>query len=212
MKFKTSIIAGQILLIITLISCVNVVLMAQTRVDHEKKYFVDDSGNLFWQKKLPVYLFVSPEPSAEKGIKLANETGYGDPMYLDTEGANYIRSKWAMDSEGQYLMPKQEVLYEIFADGLPPNVALNFDGAPKYRSTVEAKIFYGAGLSLGIAAEDAMSGVESIWFSQQEEAFNIYKDLISMNEDGTYSIRVYAVDNVGNVSNDENYDFTVDLL
>ena len=54
-------------------------------------------------------------------------------MYLDTEGINYIRSKWAVDpASGETITPKREVLMEMYADGLAPRTTLNFSGAPRY--------------------------------------------------------------------------------
>ena len=81
-------------------------------------------------------------------------------MYLDTEGVNYIRSKWAVDPESKNAVsPQREVMMELYADGMAPMTSRKFYGAPKY--VAGGTTFYGKGLMISLSSKDAVSGVRT---------------------------------------------------
>ena len=70
-----------------------------SKLDHQKRVYINND-NTYVQKSLPLYLKFSVEPNGENhtlNSKLSKD--YTNPMYLDTEGINYIRSKWAVDGK-----------------------------------------------------------------------------------------------------------------
>ena len=178
------------------------------QADHEKKVYLND-GNTYVQKGLPLYLKFSTSPAGENyDLKSKATAKYADPMYLDTEGINYIRSKWAVDPESKKAVnPAQEVLYELYADGLAPNTSSKFSGAPVYR---KGKTFYGAGLQVDLTSRDGVSGVNKIHFTTGS-SFSDYGSTINMNTQGEFTLNYYAHDNVGNAEKTRSKSFVVDL-
>ena len=88
-------------------------LLAQQQLEHEKKVYVDENNEIFWNKDLPVYinLSTSPDKGAETHrLESKVHPQYTSPYYFDTEGVNYIRTRWAVDPKtGKMVHPQQEV-------------------------------------------------------------------------------------------------------
>ena len=56
-----------------------------------------NNGNTFLQKSLPLYLKFSVDPNGENyDLNSKVSKDYSNPMFLDTEGVNYIRSKLSL--------------------------------------------------------------------------------------------------------------------
>ena len=137
---------------------------APTQPSYDKVVFKRD-GNTYVQKSLPLYLKFSTTPGGENhAMKSKISAKYADPMYLDTEGINYIRSKWAVDPEtGKTAVPQQEVMYELYADGLAPVSRIKFHDAPRYAA--RGKVYYGKGLNVTLTSTDGVSGVAKTQYS-----------------------------------------------
>ena len=176
----------------------------------EKKVFLKD-GNTYVQKQLPLYLKFSTDPSGQNydlTSKLTPE--HTNPMYLDTEGPNYIRSKWAVDQKTlKTEVPQFEVMYELYADGLAPITSIGFAGAPKYVGG--GVVYYGKGLNVSLSAQDAVSGVEGIHYSSNGAAYSNYASSLQFNTDNANTIHYFSADNVGNAEDTKNRKFTVDV-
>jgi len=116
---------------------------APQQLSHAKRVYVDDKGNYFVQKSLPLYLKFSTTPDGKNyTLKSKKTPKYADPMYLDTEGQNTFNAPWAVDpTTMKTVYPKVEIVYFVYADGLPPYTKLSLTGAPRYVS--QGKIFYG---------------------------------------------------------------------
>jgi len=186
-------------------------LLAQDQTKHELKYYVDDNGKLFWNKKLPVYLRISPTPS-DTGLLMKSEATaqYTNPYYLDTEGKNRVRSRWATDQKtGKTIYPQMEVIWEVYADGIPPVSRIIFNNKAKYSK--KGGDFFGDSLMIEIESRDATSGVEQIYYSINGEAYKIYSGSIKVDKEGAQSIKYYAVDKVGNVEKPREKKFTADI-
>jgi len=181
-----------------------------TKPTFEARVYQND-GNIYVQKQLPIYLKFSTEPNGTNyDLKSKSTPEYADPMYLDTEGINYIRSRWAVDKETKRtVQPEQEIMYEIYADGLAPRSSTKFSGAPKYNNgSVQ---FYGKGLVVDISARDGVSGVENIHFSKNGTAYAKYSSSLSFEGDKAHTLYYFANDNVGNAENSRSNQFTVDV-
>ncbi|MEQ9423628.1 MAG: hypothetical protein RJQ09_04365 [Cyclobacteriaceae bacterium] len=180
--------------------------------DHPKKHFIDSEGKLFWNKDMPVYLMASSSPD-DKGVllKSENQSRYTNPLFLDTEGVNYIRTNWAVDQETkQQVQPKVEVTWEIYADGAAPNCALAFKDAPRH--SAGGINYYGQNLKLELTAIDRYSGVNKILTSGAKQgAFSDYSKPLDYKTEGEFDFRYYAVDNVGNAADPKTSSFVVDL-
>ncbi|UTW60849.1 hypothetical protein KFE98_12525 [bacterium SCSIO 12741] len=176
---------------------------------HEKRVYLND-GNTYVQKSLPLYLKFSTSPGGQLyDLKSKKTPKYADPMYLDTEGVNYIRSKWAVDPEtGKTAIPQQEVLYEVYCDGVSPYTGLKFDGAPRYSSD---RVYYGKGLTFTLTSKDGVSGVEKTHYALNAQSWTDYSSTVSVDTEGEFNLYWYANDNVGNAEKTRSSKFVVDL-
>jgi hypothetical protein len=187
------------------------VLFAQepAQQNHENRVYVND-GNTYVQKSLPLYfMFSTSKGGTQYPLTSKKSAKYADPMYLDTEGVNYMRSKWAVDPEtGKTKIPQEEVLYELYADGLAPLTRLAFSGAAIYRSD---RVYYGPGLQFKLTSKDGVSGVENTYYSLGTGSWTNYSGEVNAATEGENSLYYYASDNVGNAEKTRSSKFVVDL-
>ncbi|MDZ4709106.1 MAG: hypothetical protein SH818_11965 [Saprospiraceae bacterium] len=163
------------------------------------KYYVSGDSTLYWNKSLPVYIKLATTPDGA-GVNLTSKefAQYTNPIYLDTEGPNYIRTRYAVDKDSREIKsPKTEVLLEVVADGQPPATSISFKNANTY--TVDSKHYYGPGLQFDLFSEDKYAGVEGILVAIDNENYSPYRSTQSILKEGPLTIRYQAVDRVGNL-------------
>ncbi|MGB0978730.1 MAG: OmpL47-type beta-barrel domain-containing protein, partial [Croceimicrobium sp.] len=174
------------------------------------------------QKGLPLYLKFSTSPTGENyDLKSKATEKYADPMYLDTEGVNWIRSKWAVDPEtGKPVVPQREVLMEIYCDGMAPRTSISLKNAPRYYSS--GVTYYGKGLSMVLSPSDGVafdgrgvssqgvSGVQSTTYSVNGSDAT-YNGPVAMDKEGQQKVTYQSLDFVGNQESSKNKEFVVDL-
>ncbi len=178
----------------------------------QKTNYRDSANNLYWNKDLPVYISLSPNPDGSNGEILESKISekYASPFYFDTEGINYIRTKWAVDKQTrEYAYPKQEVLWEVYADGQPPKTIASFKQAISVN--IGGKIIYGPNLIVSLKSSDYISKTKDIYYSINGEAYRIYGGNILFNKEGEQKLKFFAVDNVGNAEEPKEIDFSIDL-
>lgn len=172
-------------------------------------HHIDSTGNLYWRKSTPIYLFVSDSPDGKKERLNSKITAkYADPMYLDTEGINYIRSRNAVDPVTKKSIPDSEVKYEIYADGIAPVSTITYENVSKYKNA--EKLYYKAGMSALLSSKDGMSGVRKLSYAVNGAAFRQYASPIVFNKQGSYELKVFSEDNVGNVEETQTVNFIID--
>ncbi len=179
-------------------------------VVHEIKSHVSD-GKIYWNKKMPVYLRIASTPD-DPGhlLKSENQAKYSSPIYLDTEGINYVRTRWAVDSGTMKVVnPKIEISMEVYADSRPPTTNLILSSAPK--NIRKDTVYYGDGLNVSITSQDALSGLDNIYFKINDEAYSKYYDTLNFQNEGYYELSYYGLDNVGNFTTPKEKIFVVDL-
>ena len=173
--------------------------------------FYQNDGKIYANKKLPIYLSISSSPDGSDPIVLdtpANPSD-GSPMYLDSEGVNFIRSKWAVDPETKKIAsPKREVLFPVHADGIAPISGITFSGAPSYSN--QGVDYYGRGLSYSLSSADQNSGVQSI-FKSHDSDYAPYESTLNVTTEGENTIYYFSVDNVGNTEQTKISSFVLDL-
>lgn len=176
---------------------------------YEKRVYEKD-GRTYVQKSLPVYLKFSVMPDGkEYPLKSEAHPKDANPMYLDTEGVNYIRSKWAVDPEtGKAIVPQREVQMPLYADGLAPRTSLTFSGAPRYRSG--GITYFGKGLSFALKSTDGVSGVMETKYALNG-GYTDYSGNVAVSKEGAQTVYYYAADFVGNAESTRSKTFTLDL-
>ena len=177
--------------------------------EHEKKVYLND-GNTYVQKSLPLYFKFSTSPGGQQYDLTSKLTSkYANPMYLDTEGINYMRSRYAVNPETKKtIQPQQEVMYELYADGLAPVTRLKYDGAPRYRSD---RLYFGKSLTYTLTSRDGVSGVEKIHSAVNSTTWSDYSATSNLDKEGEFNLSWYAHDNVGNAEALKSDKFVVDL-
>ena len=188
-------------------------LFAQEQLEHEKKIYQSPEGKLYINKDLPVYLSISTSPDEDaKSFRLKSEDSkkYTNPMYFDTDGINTIRSPWKVDPETKkYVYPKEEIIFEIYADSKAPKTDLSIDTKDIHKA--DNKIFLGEKTTVRFEKYDAVSGVSEIYYSIDGEPYKKYKEPINIENEKVYKIKYYGVDNVGNAEDPKEAHLVLDL-
>ncbi|MDH5398614.1 MAG: hypothetical protein OEX02_10725, partial [Cyclobacteriaceae bacterium] len=165
--------------------------------EHEKKTLVSEDGKIYWNKNLPVYITLSTSTNGEGGHVInTDEQNSPDPYYFDTEGTNWIRTRWAVDKEtGKTIYPLEEVLWPIEVDGKAPVTTPEFISEGK--TIVKGVTYYSGDLKLKLTARDEVSGVANIYYSK-DAMYLPYTEEIPLDIEKEWFISFYAVDKVGN--------------
>jgi hypothetical protein len=174
-------------------------------------YYVDREGKLYWNKDLPVYINIASD-TISKGITLnsQNQAKYSNPLYLDTEGINWIRTRYAVDPETRKIVtPQVEVKFEVYADGLKPLTSIDLDEAPTFFA--DGNRFYGKGLSVSLNSIDEGSGVKKLIYSLNKSDPVPYKNSFPIEKEGEHKLSYWAADFVGNQEEEKSKSFIVDV-
>ena len=185
---------------------------AQEKLNHPIKHYTSEDGKLYWNKELPMYIFVADNPEGNKPQKLEseNQAQFANPVFLDTEGVNWVRTRWAVNPETkQPVSPQTEVMFEVYRDGTAPTTTTKFTGANKYVSA--GTTYYGKDLLVESQVFDKHAGLEKLYYSANASAYAEFPGSVAASKEGQNEFKFYGVDNVGNVEEEKTYSFTVDL-
>ncbi|TRX71331.1 hypothetical protein [Carboxylicivirga sp. M1479] len=180
---------------------------SQEQPQFEMQHYTDTlSGKLYWNKNVPFSLkLVNPLNNDEVVVAPAQK----QEIYFDSEGLNTIRSPWLINPQTKNMVyPQTEVVYKIFADGLPPASKHSLLNAPNYHK--DGKTYYGTDLKININTKDATSGVKNLYYSINNEEYQLYSNNIGIEREGEYTLKYFAVDNVGNAEGEQTIEFMVD--
>lgn len=174
------------------------------------RYYQDTMGNLFWNKKLPVYLRISSTPDGTGPLLKSENPNYSNPIFLDTEGPNFIRTKYAVDKNtGKTVHPLAEVMMPVIADGESPVTNISFLNATSH--TANNIKYFGPGLSFQLSSKDELSGVDFIQYNIDGGDYLTYTGEINLTSEGKHSIKYQSMDNVGNAEQVQQSEFIIDL-
>jgi len=190
-----------------LLCLITLFLSAQAQPQFEKKPYVDSiSGKKYWNKHIPFTVKIVGVGFQQD---LLLENTQVNEVYMDTEGLNTVFSPWLVDPETkQYILPKTNVEFVVYADGLPPVSLSNYLKAKRYDT--QGTTFFGKRLHINLSAKDGMSGLQNIYYSLNEKPYTIYSDTLTLYNEGNYQLKYFSVDNVGNVEKEGVKTFTVD--
>jgi hypothetical protein len=176
--------------------------VAQTPLDHPKGAYVDTAHRYYQQAALPVYIYISTNPNGQNLTQLApNEQKEFKPIYLDGHGKHYIKHTDALHNS--------EDKFAIYADGIAPISDIVFLTAPRHFGN--GIQYYGRNLRLVLNTRDEMSGIKGLYQSLNQEAYKTYEAALNFEQEGDFTHKFYAVDNVGNAETPKTNAFTVDL-
>lgn len=206
MNFSTRILLLTSFLPLVLVS------FAQDQLIHQPKVFVSKSGNVFWNKKLPVYLKLSTSPddtAKTYWIKSKITAKYADPFFFDSEGPNMMRTKWAVDKKtGKIIEPRIEVEWAIFNDSKSPNSKISYQKSKYFEKS--NRLYFGSDLNISLNSIDELSGVEGIYYSINNAPYTQFTDTLPFTEEGDFLVKYYAADKVGNVEKPKFVNISID--
>lgn len=189
--------------LITILIGTSCVVYGQEILKHEKKTYKAPDGKLYINKALPIYLWMSTSKSeaSDKQLLTSEETpAYANPLYLDTEGYNTVRTPSCVDTvTKKAVYPLTDIIFEVYADSRPPHTTIKYNGAKTYKK--DGKIYVGGTAKIELSAKDQLSGVEQILYSIDGAAYKKYETAIDITQEKEYQLKYYSVDNVGNVEN-----------
>ncbi len=189
-------------------------ILAQKQPVHKHKMFLSPDGKIYVNKALPVYIRISNSPAENAPsylLKSEQTPKYSNPMYFDTEGRNTFRSPSAVDTiTKEVVEPKEDIIYEVYADSKPPRTHLKFENSRKSMFDKEEKTFVNGNLVIDLISADEMSGVEAVFYSINGADYVKYDKPIQFSEEKEYLIKYYAVDNVGNAEHLQSRTFVID--
>ena len=187
-------------------------LHAQEQKKHEKKSYIDEKGEVYWNKELPVFIQISSDPNdPSKSINLESKdfAEYTEPYFFDTEGANFIRTRWAVDKEtGKTIYPKVEVLWKVYSDSEPPVTQIRYGVEDSYKSK---ESIYSGKQVISFESTDRYAGVDNIYYSLDGKEYQEFTSSIKLEEEKEYRVKYYAVDKVGNVEKIQERSITYDF-
>jgi len=186
---------------------------AQQAPEHDKRIYRAEDGKLYINKDLPVYVRIASSPEEDaKSWRLKSEQteDYANPMYLDAEGWNSLRSPSAVDTASKEVVyPLQDIIFDMYADGLAPKTNLEYGTSEFFEN--DGIIFFGNDIDLEFDASDQMSGLEDVYYSINGKDYQpAGKYPLDITEEGEYQLQFYAVDNVGNAEESQTIKFTID--
>jgi hypothetical protein len=188
-------------------------LSAQEPLKHEKCIYKAEDGKLYINKDLPLYIRIatSSGEDAESWLLSSTKTSrYANPMYLDTEGWNSLRSPSAVDtSTKKVVYPLQDIIFDLYADGIPPQSEIKFGASRVFDD--DTILYADSGEEIGFDGNDSMSGIDDFYYSVNGTSFiGLKKQKTNFEDEGRYDVGYYAVDNVGNVEEPKKISFVID--
>ena len=174
---------------------------AQEQLPTEKKVVFGQTEKMYINKDLGLYLWLStsPDENAPKHRLLSDSTNkYSNPMFLDTEGYNTLRSPSAVDPVSRKtVFPMHDIIFEVYSDGKTPVTKHKLvSGKSIYRS---GKLYYGNGkVAFSLSAKDIVSGISKTYFSINEKSYSEILDTIKIVSEGETTLKYYSTDKVGN--------------
>lgn len=174
---------------------------SQSQLNHPKKMYQTPEGKLYINKDLPIYIRVAASPDANAQsylLQSVDSKAYTNPMYLDTEGYNSIHSPSKVDTATKKVVyPLEDIIFEVYADSRHPATKIDYSGKNYYSK--EGVLYFSGALDITLEASDQLSGVEAIYYSINEAPYKKTDGNIQLEDEKEYTLKYYAVDQVGNV-------------
>lgn len=174
-------------------------VLAQGMPPAKPRYWVNpENGKLYWNKNLPAFVMLSPLPTGDSATILDSHSTpqWGRPFYFDTEGVNYMRTRYAVDTATrQTIMPKREILWEVYSDGLPPETRVAVEGGKR---RPDGRLYANSETKITLLATDAVSGVRRTHYSLDSTRFVEYTGSFSPEQEGNLTLYYCSEDQVGN--------------
>lgn len=189
-------------------------LYSQEQLQHEKKTYMSEDNKLFINKDLPIYLWLSTSKSENSQKHLLQSESckdYTNPLYLDTDGINTVRTPSKVDTvTKKAVLPREDIIFEIYADGVTPVSKFKTENGDF--KMIKGKRYASGDIKGILSAKDRLSGVAKTYYSINGAAFQEYYQPLDFTEEKEYTVKYYSVDNVGNAESIKTIVFTLDKM
>ena len=168
---------------------------------HPHKVYIDNDNARIYIWKTGVYLYFSTEDGqVAKKYQLINKDSAGQAtvssFFLDQEGLNTIIEP---NPKNRSIGKDKLSEFHLYGDWTAPKSGLT--NSEKDHVVVDSREILGVPYELTLTSKDKSngSGVEAQYTSVNDMEYEAYESPLTINYEGLYTIRYYAVDNVGNV-------------
>ncbi len=183
------------------------VLRSYPAVREKTNPYVTFDGQIFTDGKVPFSLKSTDDVSAgftEFSLNGKDFQTYKEPIPVTEEGKNTLIYR-SRDMLGNLEMAKKK---EIFVDKTRPKITLSPHS--RYAENLGKK-YFSPGAEFKLEASDRESGVREIRYSIDSQSWEVfYADYLRIYKDGEHSVSAVSEDNVGNVSEQSTFFFSID--
>lgn len=125
---------------------------------------------------------------------------YSGQINIFSEGKNEIIYR-SIDNAGNI---EEDKLLEIKIDKTSPDTKMYYTWAKK------GEEWFGSDVKVSLSADDAGSGVKSIYYKLNDGEYAEYFDTLTIKDEGSTIISYYSVDSAGNVEGAKSKEFKID--
>ena len=149
--------------------------------------YINTNGQIYVKVDAPIYFFVSPNNEPNNKILIPSSDSLANPMYFDGPGKHYF----------VYANKGERIRYLILADAKGPKPKVKVEKGLLFGK--ENRFYVDVDSKISIDAKDDYSGLKQLYYSVDGTQFNLFSENISFNKEGESELKVYAIDNVGNI-------------
>lgn len=164
------------------------VALMGSNVIYAQSIFVDTTKTLYVNPKTPVHIYLSTSPDGKDAVQLKSQQLGDEPLYWSGHGPHQLTH---LD-----LYVGRNIKFDVFADGLPPKTAIDFDINEGF--TKGNTVYLSGSTTLNFSALDQHSGVQEIFVSINGDPYQPYVKPLHFNSEGEHTVKFYSIDNVGN--------------
>lgn len=162
--------------------------------------FITPDKKIILKKGQKVYFKISSEGNPDLSI----------PVFKDkTSSYSHVfgeSSKLSISSSKKNKVYSQT---NIYVDDRSPVSRLMMQGG---KAIVIDKVYtYGKNVNAVVNSKDDLSGIQHSFYSINGSAFQKYTEPLKWDKEERYDVKVYSIDNVGNIEKPKHYFFTMDL-
>ena len=149
--------------------------------------YINTNGQIYVKVDAPIYFFVSANNEPNNKVLIPSSDSLANPMYFDGPGKHYF----VYNNKGE------RIRYLILADAKGPKPKVKVEKGLLFGK--ENRFYVDVDSRISIDAKDDYSGLKQLYYSVDGSQFNLFSENISFNKEGESELKVYAIDNVGNI-------------
>lgn len=163
----------------------------------DSNIFIDTNGQIYVKVDAPIYFFVSANNERNNKVLIPSSDSLANPMHFDGPGKHYF----VYNNKGE------RIRYLILADAKGPKPKVKVEKGLLFGK--ENRFYVDVDSKITIDAKDDFSGLKQLYYSVDGAQFNLYSEAISFNKEGESELKVYAIDNVGNIGDTSSFKIIV---